>query len=94
MTKRAMATAARAMAMRVAGKQRQQEQWQRRREQQSTSNGINKGGRRLVRECRQGDHMTTMVGDNKGRERAAYDDGCNEEGKGGKGDSDGNEGDG
>jgi hypothetical protein len=30
--------------------------------QQSTSNGINKGGWWLARERRQGDHTTTMVG--------------------------------
>jgi hypothetical protein len=29
--------------------------------QQSTSNGINKGGRWLAREPRQGNHTTTMV---------------------------------
>jgi hypothetical protein len=54
--------------------------------QQSTSNGIDKGGRWLARERRQGDHMTTTVGDNKRRERAADDNGSNKEGKGGQGD--------
>ncbi len=34
-------------------------------EQQSTSNGINKGGRWLARECQRGDHTTTTVGDNE-----------------------------
>ncbi len=36
-------------------------------EQQSTSNGIDKGGRWRARERRQGDHMTTMVGDDERR---------------------------
>jgi hypothetical protein len=35
--------------------------------------------------------MTTMVGDNERREHAADDDGSNKEGKGGKGDGEGNE---
>jgi hypothetical protein len=35
-------------------------------EQQSTSDGINKGGWWLARECRQGDHTTTTVGDDEG----------------------------
>ncbi len=61
-------------------------------EQQSTSNGINKGGQWLAREHQQGNHMTTMVGDNKQRERAVDDDGSNEEGEGGQGNGDGNEG--
>jgi hypothetical protein len=30
--------------------------------QQSTSDGIDKGGRWLARECQQGDHTTTTVG--------------------------------
>ncbi len=34
-------------------------------EQQSTSDGINKGGRWLVRERQQGDHTTTAVGDDE-----------------------------
>jgi hypothetical protein len=55
-------------------------------EQQSTSDGIDKGGR-----WRRGNHMTTMVGDNEQRERAADDDGSVKEGKGGKGDGEGNE---
>ncbi len=38
--------------------------------------------------------MTTMVGDDEQPERAADDDGSNKEGKVGKGDGDGNEGDG
>ncbi len=33
--------------------------------QQSTSNGINKGGRWLARERQQGDHTTTTVGNDK-----------------------------
>ena len=36
-------------------------------EQQSTSNGIDKGGRWRARERRQGDHTTTTVGDDKRR---------------------------
>ncbi len=59
-------------------------------EQQSISNRINKGGRWLARERQQGDHMTTTVGDNKRQERAADDDGSDEEGEGGQGDGDGN----
>ncbi len=39
-------------------------------EQQSTSDGIDKGGRWLARERRRGDHTTTTVGDDKRRERA------------------------
>jgi hypothetical protein len=35
--------------------------------QQSTSDGINKGGRWLARERRGGDHTTTTVGDNEKR---------------------------
>ncbi len=34
-------------------------------EQQSTSDGINKGGRWLAREHRQGDHTTMTVGDDE-----------------------------
>jgi hypothetical protein len=34
-------------------------------EQQSTSNGIDKGGRWLARDRRQGNHATTTVGDNE-----------------------------
>ncbi len=34
-------------------------------EQQSTSDGIDKGGWWLVRERRQGDHTTTTVGDDE-----------------------------
>ncbi len=60
-------------------------------EQQLTSDGTNKGGQWLSREHRQGNHMTTMVGDNKQQERAADDDGSDKEGKGGKGDGEGNE---
>ncbi len=33
--------------------------------QQSTSNGIDKGGRWLARECRRGNHTTTTVGDDE-----------------------------
>ncbi len=33
--------------------------------QQSTSDGIDKGGRWLARERRRSDHTTTMVGDDK-----------------------------
>ncbi len=33
--------------------------------QQSTSNGINGGGRWLARECQRGNHTTTMVGDDE-----------------------------
>jgi hypothetical protein len=58
--------------------------------QQSTSNGINKGGWWLARERRRGNHTTTTVGNNKQREHAADDDGSNEEGKGGQGNGDGN----
>ncbi len=36
-------------------------------EQQSTSNGIDKGGRWLARERRRGDHTTTTVGDDEQR---------------------------
>ena len=59
-------------------------------EQQSTSDGINKGGRWLARERQQGDHTTTTMGDNERRERAVDDDGSDEEGEGGQGDGDGN----
>ena len=59
-------------------------------EQQSTSDGINKGGRWLARERRRGDHTTTTVGDDERRERAADDDGSDEEGEGGQGDGDEN----
>ncbi len=58
--------------------------------QQSTSNGINKGGRWLARERRRGNHTTATVGDNKRQERAADDDGSNKEGESGQGDGDGN----
>jgi hypothetical protein len=34
-------------------------------EQQSTSDGIDKGGRWLARERRRGDHTTTTVGDDE-----------------------------
>jgi hypothetical protein len=70
------ATATRAMATEV--------------EQQSTSDGINKGGRWLARERQRGDHTTTMVGDDERRERAADDEGSDEEGDGGQGDGDEN----
>jgi hypothetical protein len=60
--------------------------------QQSISDGIHKGGRWLTREYWWGDHMTTMVGNNKCREHAVDDHGSDEEGKGGKGNGDGNEG--
>jgi hypothetical protein len=60
--------------------------------QQSTSDGIDKGGRWLAREHRQGNHTTTTVGDNERRERAADDDGSDKEGEGGQGNGDGNEG--
>jgi hypothetical protein len=46
----------------------------------------------LRREHQQGDHTTTMVGDNKQQEHAADGDGSNKEGKDGKGNGDGNEG--
>ncbi len=59
-------------------------------EQQSTSDGIDKGGRWLARERRQGDHTNTTVGGDERRERAADDDGSDGEGKGGQGDGDGN----
>jgi hypothetical protein len=36
-------------------------------EQQSTSDGIDKGGRWLAREHRRGDHTTTTVGDDEQR---------------------------
>ncbi len=36
-------------------------------EQQSTSDGINKGGQWLARERRRGDHTTTTVGDDEQR---------------------------
>jgi hypothetical protein len=39
-------------------------------EQQSTSNGIDKGGQWLAREHQRGDHTTMMVGDDKRQERA------------------------
>ncbi len=61
-------------------------------EQQSTSDGIDKGGRWLARERRRRDHTTTTVGDNERQERAVDDDGSNKEGKGGQGNCDGNEG--
>jgi hypothetical protein len=51
--------------------------------QQSTSDKINKGGRWLAREHQRGDHMTMAVGNNKQQERAADDDGTDEEGEGG-----------
>jgi hypothetical protein len=60
--------------------------------QQSTSNGIDKGGWWLAREHQQGDHMTTTVGKDKRQERAADDDGSNEEGEGEKGHGDSIEG--
>jgi hypothetical protein len=60
--------------------------------QQSTCNGIDKGGWWLAREHQRGDHTTTTVGNNKGREHAADDDGSDEEGKGGKGLGDSTEG--
>ncbi len=59
-------------------------------EQQSTSNGIDKGRQWLAREHQRGDHMTTMVSDDKQRERVADDDGSDEEGEGEQGDGDGN----
>ncbi len=34
-------------------------------EQQLTSDGIDKGGRWLARECRRGDHTPTTVGDDE-----------------------------
>jgi hypothetical protein len=60
--------------------------------QQSTSDGINKGGQWLARERQRGNHTTTMVGDNKRQERAADDNGSDEEGEGGQGDGERNEG--
>ncbi len=59
-------------------------------EQQSTSDGIDKGGWWLARERRRGNHTTTTVGDDERQERAVDDDGSDEEGEGGKGDGDGN----
>ena len=59
-------------------------------EQQSTSDGIDKGGWWLARERRRGVHTTTTVGDDERRERAADDDGSDEEGEGGQGDGDEN----
>jgi hypothetical protein len=61
-------------------------------EQQSTSDGIDKGGQWPARERQQGDHMTTTVGNDERQERAADDDGSDKEGKGGQGNGDGNEG--
>jgi hypothetical protein len=61
-------------------------------EQQSTSDGINKGGQWLAREHQRGNLTTMTVGDDERRERAVDDDGSNKEGKGGKGDGDSNEG--
>ncbi len=58
--------------------------------QQSTSDGIDKGGQWLVRERQRGNHTTTTVGNDELRERAADDDGSDEEGEGGQGDGDGN----
>jgi hypothetical protein len=60
--------------------------------QQSTSNGIGKGGRWLGRERQQGNHTTMTVGNDERQECAEDDDGSNEEGKGGKGHGVGNEG--
>ena len=59
-------------------------------EQQSTSDGVDKGGRWLARECRRGDHTTTTVGDDERREHVVDDDGSDKEGEGGQGDGDGN----
>ncbi len=70
------ATATRAMA--TEGKQK------------STSNGIDKGGWWLAREHGRGNHMTTTVGNDERRERAADEDGSNKEGEGGQGDGDRN----
>ena len=61
-------------------------------EQQSTSDRIDKGGRWLARERRRGDHTITTVGNDERRERAADDDGSDEECEDGKGRGDGNEG--
>jgi hypothetical protein len=61
-------------------------------EQQSTSDGIDKGGRWLARERRRGDHTTTTVGDDERQERATDEDGSDEEGEGGQENGDGNEG--
>jgi hypothetical protein len=60
--------------------------------QQSTSNGIDKGGRWLARERQRGDHTTTTVGNDKQQERAADDNGSNEEGEGGQGNGDSSHG--
>jgi hypothetical protein len=60
--------------------------------QQSTSDGINKGGRWLARERQRGDHTTTTVGDDERRECAVDDDSSDKEGEDGQGDGDGNEG--
>ena len=59
-------------------------------EQQSTSDGIDRGGWWLARERRQGNHTTTTVGDDEQQDRAADDDGSNKEGKGGQGNGDRN----
>ena len=61
-------------------------------EQQSTSDGIDKGRWWLARERRRGVHTTTTVGNNKPRGRVVDGDGNNKEGEDGKGDGDGNEG--
>jgi hypothetical protein len=60
--------------------------------QQSTSDGIDKGGRWLARERQQGNHTTTTVGYDKRQERVLDVDGSDKEGKGGQGNGDGNEG--
>jgi hypothetical protein len=60
--------------------------------QKLTSDGINKGGWWLAREHQRGDHMTTMVGNDKQQKHASDDDGSNKEGDSGKGNGDGNGG--
>jgi hypothetical protein len=50
--------------------------------QQSTSDGIDKGGRWLAREHQRGNHTTTMVGDDKRQEHAADDNNSDKESEG------------
>jgi hypothetical protein len=58
--------------------------------QQSTNDGIDRGGWWLARERPRGVHMTTTVGDDEQREPAVDDDGSDKEGKGGQGNGDRN----
>jgi hypothetical protein len=64
-TKRAMVTAARSMATRVAGKATGTRAMATEGKQQSTINGINKGGGWLARERQWGNHTTTAVGNDE-----------------------------